>query len=265
MTNLGYLEHDNEMIGRILSTDDNKCYRYIRDLDKQSGRSTIKVGLIYVKYGQHDERDIFSNEMKDTSPLYREFVKGLGAISSLESHKGYSGLLERTGRVGKDLPYYGSTTLEVAFHEVVRMPTKKKRFTTNRQKRHVGNDIIHIIWSEHCIDYDPTTIVSHFNSAHIVIYPIQNGLFRIQIAKQPKVGEFGPLVNCTVVSKNLLPDLVRETAINAHLTVKKKQEGNGDNFKVRKTKIEDTIRWTNEDQKFTQLTGSIVNGKKNKL
>jgi hypothetical protein len=55
------------------------------------------------------------------------------------------------------------------------------------KKRHVGNDFVHIVWSEHKRDYNPDTIVSQFNDAHIVIYPLPSGLFRIQIFKKEKV------------------------------------------------------------------------------
>jgi len=55
------------------------------------------------------------------------------------------------------------------------------------QKRHVGNDNVHVVWSNHKRDYSPTTITSQFNDAHIVVYPLPNGLFRIQIFKKAKV------------------------------------------------------------------------------
>ena len=55
------------------------------------------------------------------------------------------------------------------------------------QKRHVGNDNVHVVWSKHKRDYSPTTITSQFNDAHIVVYPLPNGLFRIQIFKKAKV------------------------------------------------------------------------------
>lgn len=54
------------------------------------------------------------------------------------------------------------------------------------QKRHVGNDTVHIVWSEHGRNYSPNTITSQFNDAHVIIYPLHNGLYRIQIAKKDK-------------------------------------------------------------------------------
>lgn len=41
----------------------------------------------------------------------------------LADHSGYIGGLERNGSNGRTAMYYCSSTLEVLFHEVVRMPT----------------------------------------------------------------------------------------------------------------------------------------------
>lgn len=69
------------------------------------------------------------------------------------------------------------------------------------KKRHVGNDLVHIVWSEHSREYRPSTITSQFNDAHIVIYPLPNGLFRIQIFRKDDRTLFGPLCDGMVVSK----------------------------------------------------------------
>jgi len=49
---------------------------------------------------------------------------------------------------------------------------------------------VQIIWSEHKRDYNPSTITSQFNDAHVIIYPLSNGLFRIQVYKKDKVSFF---------------------------------------------------------------------------
>ena len=55
------------------------------------------------------------------------------------------------------------------------------------QKRHVGNDAVHIVWTENKRDYDPKTITSQFNDVHIVVYPMPNGLYRVQVFKKQQV------------------------------------------------------------------------------
>ena len=53
--------------------------------------------------------------------------------------------------------------------------------------RHLGNDEIHIVWSEHHRDYRRGIIATEFGDVIIVIYPLHNQLFRIQIQRKPEV------------------------------------------------------------------------------
>ena len=69
------------------------------------------------------------------------------------------------------------------------MPTVHDDPTQLNKKKHVGNDSVHVVWSECAKDYNPRTISGSFGDVVIVVYPLQNGMFRIQIAKKPKVPE----------------------------------------------------------------------------
>jgi len=84
---------------------------------------------------------------------------------------------------------------------------------------------VHIVYSEHVRDYHPATITSHFNDAHIVVYPLTNGLFRIQVFRKPGLNLFGPLLDGMVVRKELLGQLVRQTAMNANRYVRYNTQG----------------------------------------
>lgn len=81
--------------------------------------------------------------------------------------------------------------------------------------RHLGNDEIHIVWSEHSRDYRRGIIPTEFCDVLIIIYPLPNQLFRIQITRKPDVPFVGPLFNECIVDKRVLPGLVRATALNA--------------------------------------------------
>lgn len=50
----------------------------------------------------------------------------------------------------------------------------------------MGNDEVHIVWSEHWRDYRRTIFKTQFADILIVIYPLENRLFRIQIIKKQK-------------------------------------------------------------------------------
>ena len=53
--------------------------------------------------------------------------------------------------------------------------------------RHLGNDEVHIVWSEHTRDYRRGIIPTEFGDVIIVIYPLTSGLFRIQIDQKAEV------------------------------------------------------------------------------
>lgn len=182
------------------------------------------MGLLFVGDGQEDQREVLRNDSKATSPLYREFVGALGWPVDLDKHKGYAGGLYHNND-GTDALYFGSPLVEVVYHEVVRMPTAENDPQQLKKKRHVGNDTVHIVWSEHGRDYSPKMITSQFNDAHIIVYPLPNGLFRVQIAKKDKVQPFGPLVHGMAVPKRLLPLLVRQSAMNAYRGIRSNTEG----------------------------------------
>lgn len=56
--------------------------------------------------------------------------------------------------------------------------------------RHLGNDEVHIVWSEHSRDYRRGIIPTDFGDVLIIIYPLAQGLYRIHIDKKPEVGDY---------------------------------------------------------------------------
>jgi hypothetical protein len=196
-----------------------KYRRNLGLLDKAPGRSVHKIGLIYVREGQDSQNEILANSVG--SPLYADFVSGLGWPVDVAVHRGYLGGLDRSCSTGDRTLYWSNSHTEVVFHEVVRMPTMAVEQDAQQiqKKKHVGNDFVHVIWCEHLRDYNPLTITSQFNEAHIVIYPLHNGMFRVQVFRNPVNPLFGPLQHGMVVNKEVLPTLVRETAINADTAI----------------------------------------------
>ena len=194
-----------------------KLRRNLALVDRGPSRAVHKIGLIYVREGQELQGEILANSAG--SALYRDFVAGLGWRVDLAAHRGYVGGLDRAGSCGRTAVYWADARTEVVFHEVVAMPTHPDDPQQIQKKRHVGNDFVHVIWCEHVRDYNPLTITSQFNEAHIVVYPLPSGLCRVQVFRNPANPVFGPLQHGALVSKRLLPRLVRETAINADATI----------------------------------------------
>lgn len=64
------------------------------------------------------------------------------------------------------------------------------------QIRHLGNDEVHVVWSEHCRDYRKSIFKTQFADVLIILYPQASGLCRVHIISKPKVGR---LVMCVLV------------------------------------------------------------------
>lgn len=177
-------------------------------------REVAKFAVLYVGPGQEDEGTILRNGA--ASLAYNEFVLSLGWPVQLSQHHGYAGGLDATVVNDGVAIYYCTSTVEIIFHDVTRIPTDLQDPKQLKKKRHVGNDHVHIIWNEHSRDYKWDTIGGDFGNAQICITPLSNGLFAIDTYRDDLVRPFGPLQSRSVVSKECLGTLVRSTALNAY-------------------------------------------------
>jgi len=241
LSHLGFLT--SEGLKRLYLLEENpRLIKSLKDLDQLQSREVHKIGLIFVKQGQEDQNSILRNDESSVSDLFSEFMKGIGWMIDLKTHQGFLGGLDRTSpSSGKVAPYFADANLEVIFHAPTLMPSKESDPQQIEKKKHVGNDFVNIVWSEHIRDYKPTTISSQFNDAHVVIYPLPNGLFRIQIHRKEKISFFGPLVDGMVVSKRILCPLIRQTAINASKRARSLSKFYQKPFPTRNAFIKDNI------------------------
>ncbi|CDW58107.1 Rho GTPase activating protein [Trichuris trichiura] len=190
----------------VLLDQTQQAERHFRHIDSTASRELHKIAVIYVAAGQEDKQSILEN--RDGSPRFEEFVSGLGWQVELRTHSGYAGGLPTEGTI----PYYCTPLIEVVFHVSTRLSCEE----ITRKLRHIGNDEVHIVWSEHWRDYRRSIIPTEFCDVLIVIYPLADDLFRIQVDyDDTEIDEFGPLFNDAIVHWSVLACLVRSTAINA--------------------------------------------------
>uniref|UniRef100_A0A671M8W1 Ral GTPase-activating protein subunit alpha-1-like n=1 Tax=Sinocyclocheilus anshuiensis TaxID=1608454 RepID=A0A671M8W1_9TELE len=194
-----------------------KLLRELKNLDSRQCRETHKIAVFYVAEGQEDKHSILSNTAG--SQAYEDFVSGLGWEVNLSSHCGFMGGLQRNKSTGLTMPYFSTSTVEVMFHVSTRMPPDSDDSLT-KKLRHLGNDEVHIVWSEHSRDYRRGIIPTEFGDVLIIIYPMKNHMYSIQIIKKPEVPFFGPLFDGAIVDGTILPTVVRATAINASRALK---------------------------------------------
>jgi hypothetical protein len=150
---------------------------------------------------------------------FRSFIGSLGEIVDLSTHTGFNGKLDKTSSFsnGRYQLYFGNERFEVLYHVAPLMATYPNDDQQIYKKRHIGNDNVHVVWSEHDFDYDPQTITSQFNDAHVVIYPLLQGeqFYRVCVHRKSPNYRFGPLRDELIVSATALIPLVRWTSIFA--------------------------------------------------
>jgi hypothetical protein len=161
----------------------------------------FQVAVIYVAPGQEDKNSILSNQGGSAS--YEQFLAALAWEVELEGHTGFLGGLQRLGSTGLTAPYVATSFSEAIFHVATRMPGDTPETVLNKvrvifdrvhftkkillQTRHLGNDEVHIVWSEHCRDYRRDIIPTEFCDILITIYPLGNNLNRVTVNCKPDV------------------------------------------------------------------------------
>ncbi|XP_069494538.1 ral GTPase-activating protein subunit alpha-1 isoform X6 [Ambystoma mexicanum] len=216
LSTLGMNSWDKRRSFHLLKKNE-KLLRELRNLDSRQCRETHKIAVFYAGAGQEDKLSILSNTAG--SQAYEDFVAGLGWEVNLTNHCGFLGGLQKNRSSGLSSPYFATSTVEAMFHVSTRMPSDSDDSLT-KKLRHLGNDEVHIVWSEHTRDYRRGIIPTEFGDVLIVIYPMRNHMLSIQILKKPEVPFFGPLFDGAIVNERILPGLVRATAINASRALK---------------------------------------------
>uniref|UniRef100_A0A1A7WPI8 RAP1 GTPase activating protein n=1 Tax=Iconisemion striatum TaxID=60296 RepID=A0A1A7WPI8_9TELE len=105
-----------------------KASRLIVTFDEHVISNNFKFGVIYQKFGQTSEEEVFGN--MEESPAFVEFLEFLGKKIELHDFKGFRGGLDVThGQTGTESVYTNFHSKEIMFHSLIipgKSPTRKK-------------------------------------------------------------------------------------------------------------------------------------------
>ncbi|XP_026321677.1 rap1 GTPase-activating protein 1 isoform X2 [Hyposmocoma kahamanoa] len=157
--------------------------------------NTFKFGVLYQKYGQTTEEELFGNN--ETSPAFDEFLEMLGQKIKLKDHKGYRGGLDiMNGHTGTEAVYERFFDREIMFHVAPLLPHTSGDAQQLQRKRHVGNDIVAIVFQEKATPFTPDMIASHFLHTFIVVTPLETvggeTRYKVAVTARKDVPFFGP-------------------------------------------------------------------------
>ena len=197
----------------------------LQQISTHEHRIKMKIAVLYSGPSQEDQNQILSTRIDETSEYFKEFLTGLGWVINLSKHCGHPGGLDlKFNRAGKTSVYYSDFFNEVMFHVSPLLPTSPIDEQQVLKKAHIGNDYVHIVFCDNNHEYQQSTISSPFGIIQFIIYPLHTGLFSVEIFKRAENGMFGPLYCSTIVSKKVLPSLIRSSALNAMGNLWKKQK-----------------------------------------
>uniref|UniRef100_A0A8C9X4I1 RAP1 GTPase activating protein a n=1 Tax=Sander lucioperca TaxID=283035 RepID=A0A8C9X4I1_SANLU len=180
--------------------------RLIVTFDEHVISNNFKFGVIYQKFGQTSEEELFGNS--EESPAFVEFLEFLGEKIELHNFKGFRGGLDVThGQTGAESVYCNYRNKEVMFHVSTKLPYTDGDTQQLQRKRHIGNDIVAILFQEENTPFVPDMIASNFLHAYIVVQVVNpcsdNVLYKVSVTARDDVPFFGPaLPNPAVFKKS---------------------------------------------------------------
>ena len=117
----------------------------ITEYDEKQLISHFKFGVLYQKFGQILEEELFSNV--ETSQSFEDFLDLIGRRIKLKDHKGYAGGLDvKSNHTGEFALYEVFENHEIIFHVSTMLPFSKTDDQQLEKKRHIGNDICIVIF-----------------------------------------------------------------------------------------------------------------------
>ncbi|XP_062247327.1 rap1 GTPase-activating protein 1-like isoform X5 [Platichthys flesus] len=181
-----------------------KASRLIVTFDEHVINNNFKFGVVYQKFGQTSEEELFGNT--DESPAFVEFLEFLGEKVELHNFKGFRGGLDVThGQTGAESVYCNYRNKEVMFHVSTKLPYTEGDTQQLQRKRHIGNDIVAIVFQEENTPFVPDMIASNFLHGYVVVQVVNpcsdNVLYKVSVTARDDVPFFGPALPNPAVFK----------------------------------------------------------------
>lgn len=153
------------------------------------------LGVVYQKFGQTTEEELFGNA--NSNKAFDEFLEVLGERVQLKNFDGYRGGLDiQHGQTGTESVYTQFRQKEIMFHVSTLLPYTVGDTQQLQRKRHIGNDIVAIVFQEENTPFSPDIIASNFLHTYIVVQPIDpctdGTRYKVSVTARGDVPFFGP-------------------------------------------------------------------------
>ena len=213
-------------LSQLRRTDD-ETKELLLKLDEKAEQIQLKVGVLLCRAGQSTEEEMYNNE--HSSELFDNFLKIIGTKINLAGWLGFrAGLDIRGGSTGTHSVHTVHRETEIMFHVSTMLPFSKANRQQVDRKRHIGNDVITIIFQEPgAAPFSPAGVRSQFQHIFIIVRahckPSNSSDIRysIAVARAKCVPEFGPPLPCgpCFTSDDLFRDFLLTKIVNGRNAV----------------------------------------------
>ncbi|XP_035771460.1 rap1 GTPase-activating protein 2-like isoform X3 [Neolamprologus brichardi] len=181
-----------------------KASQLIVNYDEHEVNNTYKFGVIYQRFGQVSEEELFRNN--EETPAFTEFLQLLGDTVDLQDFKGFRGGLDVShGQTGSQSIYTVHRQQEIMFHVSTKLPFTEGDAQQLQRKRHIGNDIVALVFQEEATPFVPDMIASNFLHAFVVVQAeepcSETTSYKVSVTAREDVPPFGPPLAAPVFKK----------------------------------------------------------------
>ncbi|KAK1900280.1 Signal-induced proliferation-associated 1-like protein 3 [Dissostichus eleginoides] len=173
-----------------------KVTEQLLKLDEQGLSQKHKVGVLLCRAGQSTEEEMYNNE--EASPAFSAFLELLGEQVLLKDFSKYAAQLDtKTDSTGTHSLYTTYQGYEVMFHVSTMLPYMPNNPQQLLRKRHIGNDIVTIIFQEPgALPFTPQNIRSHFQHVFVIVRVhnpcSESTCYSAAVTRMKDVPPFGP-------------------------------------------------------------------------
>ncbi|XP_071460190.1 signal-induced proliferation-associated 1-like protein 3 isoform X3 [Marmota flaviventris] len=204
-----------------LALNTPKVTEQLLKLDEQGLCRKHKVGILYCKAGQSSEEEMYNNE--EAGPAFEEFLALLGEKVCLKGFTKYAAQLDvKTDSTGTHSLYTTYQDYEIMFHVSTLLPYTPNNRQQLLRKRHIGNDIVTIIFQEPgALPFTPKNIRSHFQHVFIIVRVhnpcTDNVCYSMAVTRSKDAPPFGPPIpsGTTFRKSDVFRDFLLAKVINA--------------------------------------------------
>ncbi|XP_077397761.1 signal-induced proliferation-associated 1-like protein 3 [Festucalex cinctus] len=183
-----------------------KVTEQLLKLDEQGLSQKHKVGVLLCRAGQSTEEEMYNNE--EASPAFSAFLELLGEQVLLKGFSKYAAQLDtKTDSTGTHSLYTTYQGYEVMFHISTMLPYMPNNPQQLLRKRHIGNDIVTIIFQEPgALPFTPQNIRSHFQHVFVIVRVhnpcSENTYYSVAVTRMKDVPPFGPPIPSSITFRN---------------------------------------------------------------